>query len=262
MIVDSHCHLDRLDLSIYDGQLSNALDAAWRAGVGHILSVSVTLAELPNLLTIASTYPNISLSAGLHPHDTMTDTITSEQLIAAAQHSKVVALGETGLDYINAQPATMIKQQQQFVEHIHAARHVKKPLIIHTRQAGSDTIALMKTHRAYECSGVMHCFTDSWEIARQALDQDFYISLSGIITFKNAQELREVVRRVPIDRLLIETDAPYLAPHPHRGQPNQPAYVRYVAEYLSEYLRIDYARFAAQITANFFNLFRTAVAEA
>lgn len=239
-LTDSHCHLDRLDLSAHEGKLQNALDAAKKQGVTQILCVCVELDELPNILTIAESYPNIYASVGLHPTEAVANEPSVDDLVKLANHNKIVALGETGLDYFHCQ-GDVTWQQQRFRNHIRAAKRVNKPIIVHTRQAQSDTIRILQEEQADLIGGVMHCFTEDWSMAEQALALNFYISFSGIVTFNSAKTLQEVAKQVPLDRLLIETDAPYLAPVPYRGKPNEPAYVKLVAEKIAELrqMRID-----------------------
>ena len=254
MLVDSHCHLDRLDLSEHKNDLANAIQAAEAQGVGHFLCVSVVLEDLPKILAITERFPNIGASVGVHPTEEMTQEPSVEELANLAKHPKIVAMGETGLDYYRDQ-GNMPWQQQRFRNHIRAAKLTGKPLIIHTRQARADTIQFLKEEHAEEVGGVFHCFTEDITMAKQALDLGFYISFSGIITFKNAQEIREVMQQLPLDRILIETDSPYLAPMPYRGKTNQPAYVYYVAECIAELRKISYEEVAEQTTKNFFKLF-------
>ncbi len=259
MIVDSHCHLDRLDLTAHDGDLSKALLAARDNGVSHFLSVCVELSEFPELERIASGHPDISLSVGVHPNDTEMKVPETEELVKLALQDKVVAIGETGLDYYRLEgDEGRGDQQESFKRHIRAAVEVNKPLIIHTRHARNDTIDIMREENADKCRGVMHCFTEDWDMAEKALELGFYISISGIVTFKNAGDLRDIAKRVPMDRLLIETDSPYLAPMPHRGKTNEPAYVRYVADYMAELRGVTYEEIAKATTDNFFTLFSDA----
>ena len=253
MLIDSHCHLDRLDLSPYEGDLSKALDAARSVGVEAFLSISVDLSEYQKLVTIVETHPSVWMSVGVHPND-VNEVPTVETLGHLAEHPKVVAFGETGLDYYRTEERSA--QQQSFRNHITAAKQSQKPLIIHTREAQEDTIRLLKEEEASKCGGVFHCFTESWEIAKEALDLGFYISLSGIVTFKNALALQEVAKKMPIDRLLVETDSPYLAPTPHRGKANYPAYVRLVAEQIALLRGVDLSIVAEQSTQNFYTLFK------
>lgn len=256
MLIDSHCHLDQIDLTEFSGSLDNVLQEAKSAGVGHFLCVCIDMDNVQAVLDIASRYSNVDASVGVHPNE-QTQNPSIEQLTALAQHSKVVAIGETGLDYFRTTDDLAL-QQQRFINHITVAKHVHKPLIIHTRAAQEDTIRIMRETDASSVGGVMHCFSEDWVMAKKALDLGFYISFSGIITFKNAQALREVAVRVPLDSLLIETDTPYLAPVPHRGKQNQPAYVRYVAECLAELRGLSLEMLAEATSANYFRLFTSA----
>lgn len=253
-LVDSHCHLDRLDLSQHNNDLQQALNAAAQHGVVHFLCVCVDLATFPKVLTIAENYPHISASVGLHPTEVIAHEPTTEELVALGNHPKIVAFGETGLDYYHTDtdPAT---QQQRFRQHIRAAKQLNKPLIVHTRQARADTIRILKEEQAETVGGVLHCFTEDWAMAEQGLALNFYISFSGIVTFRNAQELKDIAQKVPLDRMLIETDSPFLAPMPYRGKPNEPAYVRFVAEHIAELRGISVTEVATQTTTNFFRLF-------
>lgn len=254
LLVDSHCHLDCLDLAEFDGQLTTVLTRAQEQGVSHFLSVNVDLANFPQVLQQAIPYPYIDVSLGMHPTERPEQRVTQAELIALGQHPKVVAIGETGLDYYRLEGDKML-QQERFIEHIRAAVALQKPLIIHTRDAASDTLSFLKQEGASAIGGVIHCFTESWEFAEQALALNFYISFSGIVTFKNAKALQAVAEKIPLDRLLIETDSPYLAPVPMRGKQNQPAYVRYVAEFIAKLRGVTLAEIADLTTANFFRLF-------
>lgn len=256
MIVDSHCHLDRLDFDKLDLDLASVLANARKRDVEHFLCVSVTLDQFPAMLAHITPYDDVSASCGVHPLD-QKDALNKDVLIELAKHEKVVAIGETGLDYYYSKDSQKV-QQESFVGHIEVANQLNKPLIVHTRDARADTINLLREHNAQQCGGVLHCFTESWEMAKQALDLGFYISLSGIVTFKNATELKEVAKKIPLDRLLIETDSPYLAPVPYRGKTNQPAYVQDVAYYLSELKGVSYAELAQATTNNFYTLFSQA----
>ena len=256
MLVDSHCHLHLLDLQVNGGDLSSVIAAASAEDVERLLSVSVELGDASILQSIADQYPMVNTSVGVHPNTPMLQETTVEHLCQLAQHPSCIALGETGLDYYRqSSNAAYLTQQERFRIHIRAAREAKKPLIIHTRAAAEDTLRLLKEEKADEIGGVMHCFAEDWNIAMQALALNFYISFSGIVTFKNAHILQEVAKKVPIDRILIETDSPYLAPVPHRGKPNQPAFVKYVAEYLSRLRDMSYPILAAQTTQNFYQCF-------
>jgi len=253
-LVDSHCHLDRLAFDHIDGGLAGALDQARVAGVGHLLCVAINLEAYPAMRALVEPFPQVSVSVGVHPtdgHGTLPDL---DLLIQLGQDSRVVAIGETGLDYYYGSEHRDY-QQALFRLHVQAARAVDKPLIVHTRDARADTIAILREEGADRVGGVMHCFTEDWETARQSLELGFYISFSGIVTFRNAEALREVARRVPADRILVETDSPYLAPVPKRGRSNQPAYVRYVAEFLAEVRGETFADLARNTTENYFRLF-------
>lgn len=251
MLVDSHCHLDM----IKDLPLEQVLNNAHAQGVSHFLCVSIDLDNFPIILEFAQTLDNIFVSAGVHPNSSSTIECDVHTLVTLADHPKVVAIGETGLDYFRSQ-GDLTWQQDRFRTHIRAARTVQKPLIIHCRDAAQETLHLLRQERAQEVGGIMHCFVEDWETAQQAMDLGFYISFSGIVTFKNAQNLQKIAQQVPSERLLVETDAPYLAPVPHRGKANQPAYVRHVAEFIAT-LREESLETIAQITTeNFFKLVR------
>src|SRR5581483_1064402 len=226
-------------------------------GVEHMLCVSVTLEAFPQIRDLAGAHSNIYASVGVHPNEKDGRDPTVEDLTGLAADPRIVAIGETGLDYYRT-AGTVDWQQERFRRHIRAAKATDKPLIIHTRDAAADTVRIMAEEGAGAAGGVMHCFTESWEVARAALDMNFYISFSGIVTFRNAEALRDVARQVPMDRLLVETDAPYLAPVPFRGKPNEPAYVRYVAECVAGLRGVPFEALAEQTTRNFFELFRAA----
>ncbi len=257
MLIDSHCHLDRLKLDKYDGDLSKAIAAARDRGVEKMLCVGISLDNREQVLSIAEQYPDIVASVGVHPLDVESGLASCEQLVAWGAHDKVVAIGETGLDYYYTQDHKQI-QHESFIVHLQAAAQARLPVIVHTRDAREDTIALIREHGCLESAGVLHCFTESLEMAKQALDLNYYISLSGIVTFKNAEELREVARQVPLDRLLVETDSPYLAPVPYRGKPNEPAFVREVAEFIAELRGVSYEELAQITGDNFHRLFNKA----
>lgn len=256
MYVDSHCHLDRLDLTPYGNRFEIFMEETRREGVARMLCVSINLRDYPAMRELVEGYPDISISVGVHPNEQGEPETGEAELAEFATDPRVVAVGETGLDYHYHSPGQSEWQRERFRAHIRAARAVGKPLIVHMREARADTLRLLKEENAADVGGVMHCFTEDWETARQALDLGFHISFSGIITFRNAELLREVARKVPEDRYLIETDSPYLAPIPHRGKPNYPAYVRYVAECLARVRQISEQRIAEQSTRNFLALFR------
>jgi TatD DNase family protein len=254
MLVDSHCHLDRLDLAAHDGSLDAALAAARARGVQHFLCIGVSADNAGAVKSLAERYADVDCSVGVHPLDLeQGEAPALDWLLGELNHPHVVAIGETGLDY-HYEPEAAELQQQSFRLHLEAAKITGKPVIVHTREARADTLALLR-EAALPQAGVLHCFTEDWEMAKAALDIGFYISLSGIVTFRNADALREVARKVPADRLLVETDAPYLAPIPHRGKPNLPQYVREVAEFLAMVRGERFEDLAAQTTANFKRLF-------
>ena len=253
LLVDSHCHLDRLSYGSKQTDMADVLAKAARQDVGYFLCVSVTQAQFPTMLEAIAPYPQVFASCGVHPLN-QEPGVDADLLLAQAADERVVAIGETGLDYFYS-PENKEVQQASFREHIRVARALNKPLIIHTRDAQQDTLQIMREEGAEQVGGVLHCFTEDWAMARAALDLGYYISLSGIVTFRNAEALREVARQVPADRLLVETDAPYLAPVPHRGRPNLPEYVRDVAEYLAVLRGVDVETLAEQTTANFVRLF-------
>jgi len=254
MLVDSHCHLDRVDLSPYDGDFSIFLKASHEAGVGHMLCVSIDMESYPEMLSLVERYDQISISIGVHPNEEDRREPELDELVRLASHPKNVAIGETGLDYFRSS-GELEWQRKRFRSHIAAAKACNKPLIIHSRAAREDSIQIMREEGARDVGGVMHCFTEDWDMAKRALDLGFYISFSGIITFKSAAELREVAKKVPLDRILIETDAPYLAPVPYRGKPNYPGYVSYVAECVAESRNMEREEFIQATWDNFFCLF-------
>ncbi|NMG34105.1 YchF/TatD family DNA exonuclease [Azoarcus sp. TTM-91] len=256
MFVDSHCHLDFPDLREREVEV---LAAMAENGVDRALCISVTLEDFPAVLSLAERHAHLWASVGVHPDNAGCEEPDVARLLALADHPKVIAIGETGLDYHWHKDAPEW-QRERFRTHIRAARACGKPLVIHTRSAAADTLRLMREENAGEAGGVMHCFTESKEVAEAALDQGFYISFSGIVTFRSATELKEVAAYVPLDRLLIETDSPYLAPVPHRGKTNQPAWVVHVAEEIARLRGEPLARIESATTENFFRLFRHAQA--
>ncbi len=255
MFIDSHCHIDFPDFT--EG-VASLLANMRAAQVSHALCVSVNLENFPRVLSLAEAHANLFASVGVHPdHDDGREPDTAE-LAALAAHPRVVAIGETGLDYYRLKREDVDWQRARFRTHIRAARAAGKPLIIHTRSAAEDTLAIMAEEGAERAGGVMHCFTESWDVAEAAMAMGFYISFSGIVSFKSARELKEVARRVPLERLLIETDSPYLAPVPHRGRRNEPAYVRHVAEEIARLKEVPLEDVAAASSRNFFTLFAAA----
>lgn len=258
-LVDSHCHLPLLEGG--DEGLDGILDRAHAAGVGHMLCVSVDLESYPAVAALAQRLPEVSASVGVHPN---TDTPVREpsiaELVKEAGNDYVVAIGETGLDYFRSE-GNLEWQRDRFRTHIRAAREVGKPLIIHCRDAAEDVLRVLREERAEDVGGVMHCFVDSWDTAAAAMDLGFYISLSGIVTFKSARDLQGIAQRVPLERLLVETDAPWLAPVPHRGRQNEPAYVRHTAEFVAALRGELPSVFAQATTGNFQRLFRLSLAK-
>ena len=250
--VDSHCHINFPDLVI---NIGDVLAQMRQNEVISALCVSVNLADFPQVLALAEQYPHIYASAGVHPDYEDVEEPDVARLVGLAMHPKVIAIGETGLDYYRLK-GDLEWQRARFRTHIRAARASSKPLIIHTREAAADTLRIMAEENAAEASGVMHCFTESWEVAEAALAMNFYISFSGIVTFKNAKQLKEVAQRVPLERMLIETDSPYLAPMPHRGKLNQPAYVKHVAEEIARLRGISVDEVGQRTTENFQRLFK------
>ena len=254
MLVDSHCHLDFPDLA---GRVDEALALMRENGVTHALCVSVTLQEFPQVRALAERYPNLYASVGVHPDYADVPLVTEKELVDLADHPRVVAIGETGLDHYRIKGGAEW-QRERFRTHIRAARSSGKPLIIHMRDAAEDTLRIMREERASEVGGVMHCYTGTWETAEAAMDLGFCISFSGIVTFKNAAALREVAKQVPLERMLIETDSPFLAPVPYRGKTNEPGLVKYVAEEIARLREVSLDEVAAATSANFFRLFKDA----
>ena len=250
--IDSHCHINFKDLAT---DIEGVLQRMQQNDVTSALCVSVNLEDFPEVLALAIAHPNVYASVGVHPDYEAVEEPTVERLVELANHPRIIAIGETGLDYYRL-TGDLEWQRARFRNHIRAAKQCRKPLIIHTRSASEDTLRIMEEEDACVVGGVMHCFTESWEVARAALDMGFYISFSGIVTFKSAKELKEVARQVPIDRMLIETDSPYLAPVPFRGKVNQPAYVRHVAEEIAQLRGISAAEVGDATSANFSRLFR------
>jgi len=249
-LVDSHCHLDFPE---FEGKLGEVREEMRANGVTHALCISVELPKFPKVLALAEAHDNFFASVGVHP-DHEAEAVDTTRLVELAAHPKVVAIGETGLDY-HRLSGDLEWQRERFRTHIRAARKSRKPLVIHTRDAAEDTLRIMREEGAGEVGGVMHCFTESQEVADGALALGFHISFSGIVTFKNATRLKEVARRVPLERMLVETDSPYLAPVPHRGKTNRPGLVRHVAEEVARLRGIAFEDLAEATTGNFFRLF-------
>ena len=250
-LVDSHCHINFPGLA---ENMSDVLAQMQQNEVVSALCVSVNLADFPQILALAEQYPHIYASVGVHPDHEGAEEPDVARLVDLAQHPKVIAIGETGLDYFRLN-GDLEWQRERFRKHIRAARESGKPLIIHTREAAADTVRIMAEENAAEARGVMHCFTETWEVAEAALAMGFYISFSGIVTFKNAKQIKEVAQRVPLERILIETDSPYLAPVPHRGKVNQPAYVKHVAAEIAALRGISLDEVGRSTTENFMRLF-------
>ena len=252
MLVDSHCHIDFPELA---GRLDSVFELMRENEVERALCVSVTLEDFPRVRKLAETHAHVYASVGVHPDYEKVGAATVEELIALADHPRIVAIGETGLDYYRLH-GDLEWQRERFRAHIRAARECGKPLIIHTREAAADTLSIMAEEGAGKVGGVMHCFTEGWEVADAAIGMGFYISFSGIVTFKNALAIKEVARRVPLEHMLIETDSPYLAPAPHRGKTNQPGYVRHVAEEIARLKDTTLDQVARITTDNFYKLFK------
>ena len=254
MLVDSHCHLDFPDLS---RRLPEVLERMRQNDVGCAVCIGVNLEDFPRVLALAEAHPNLYATVGVHPEYADVDEPDEARLIELSRHPKVIAIGETGLDY-HWQKERPEWQRDRFRHHIRAAIATGKPLVVHMRDAAGDTLKILEEEGAQAVGGVMHCFTETWEVASQALDLGFFISFSGILTFKNAVAIKEVARNTPLERILVETDSPYLAPVPHRGKSNEPAFVRHVAEELASLRDLSSDQVAAATTANFFNLFKHA----
>lgn len=257
MLVDSHCHLDRLDLSPFDGSLARVISAANERGVSRMLCVGIDMDNAQQVMKIADDYTGVYASVGVHPMDIEEPGFGDDeqaQLKAWAANPKVVAIGETGLDYYYSD-SFVAQQQDSFKRHLQLSSELAKPVIVHTRNAQQDTLECIRRYGDSRVAGVLHCFTETWEMAKQALEMNYFISFSGIITFKNAGELREVVKNVPLDRMLVETDSPYLAPVPYRGKKNVPQYVVEVAQCVAEIKDVSYQQVVEQTTANFDRLF-------
>ena len=254
MLVDSHCHINFEPLA---DDTEGVIKRAREMGVEHMLCVSVNMEDYPQVLALAKEYDFIYASVGVHPNHDEGHEPGVEELVEHAADPDVIAIGETGLDYFRSS-GDMSWQKERFARHIHAGIEADKPLIIHTREAAKDTMDMLEAEQASQCGGVMHCFAEDWATARRALDIGFYISFSGILTFKNAQDMRDVAKKVPLDRVLVETDSPYLAPVPVRGKTNEPGFTSYVADVLAEVTDVSKDEIARLTTGNFFTLFRAA----
>ena len=254
MFVDSHCHLDCINLDDFEGDFNILIQRCLAAGVEHMLCVSIDMHKYPHMLELAQGYSQVSVSAGVHPMAEQAEDVDADSLKEIARNEKVVAIGETGLDYYYNK-GDIKWQQERFRTHIQCAVELNKPVIVHTRDAGRDTLDILKQENAGKCGGVIHCFTETMDFAEKALALGFMISFSGIITFRNAEALREVARQVPDSHLLIETDAPYLAPAPFRGKQNYPAYVKHVAEKLADIRNTSIEHIAEVSKDNFYRVF-------
>jgi TatD DNase family protein len=254
MLIDSHCHLDRIDLAPYQGDFATFMEAVKDSQIEYLLAIAIDLEAYPNMLALVTGYPQIAVTVGVHPNEQDGKDPSVEELVALGRDEKVIGIGETGLDYYRCE-GELEWQQQRFRRHIKAAKLLKKPLIVHTREAKQDTLRILREENAPEVGGIIHCFTEDWEFAKAALDLGFYISFSGIVTFNSAKAIKEVAKKVPQDRFLIETDSPYLAPVPYRGKPNYPLYVRHVAEHIAELRGTTLNQIADLSTNNFRTLF-------
>ncbi|PJE79923.1 putative metal-dependent hydrolase YcfH [invertebrate metagenome] len=255
MFIDSHCHLTHLDLKKYDGQLDGVIHAARAAGVHNMLCVSVDISNAEAVTQLAREYEDVYAAVGIHPLDCQPGDQNLARLEELLGEPKVVALGEIGLDY-HYSPDNKSLQKSVFAEQLELAKEQEKPVIVHTREARKDTLELIRIHGCRQSAGVLHCFTESWEMAKAAMDMNYCISFSGIVTFKNAEDIRDVVRKMPLDRLLIETDSPYLAPVPFRGKPNEPAYVVEVGRFIAELKGVTVDQLSTQVEMNFNRLFK------
>ena len=253
-LIDSHCHLDRLDLNAVGGDMDYVIAQAKDLGVNQMLCVGINLEQWPEMMAIVDAHDNIFASVGVHPNEDEGEDPSVERLIELASHPKVVTIGETGLDYFRSE-GDLDWQRDRFRRHITAAKQTGKPLIIHSRDAQPDTLNIMAEEGAEQVGGIMHCFVDDWGSAQRAIELNFVISFSGIVTFNSAKELKEVAKRCPLDKMLVETDSPYLTPVPYRGKSNQPGYTRYVAEHIAELKGISLEEVAAATTDNFYRLF-------
>lgn len=255
MLIDSHCHLDRIDLSPYQNDFNRFMQEAENQQIEHMLCISIDLDSYPAMCDLVAHYHSISVTVGVHPNENKDKSPELDELIALGISDQVVGIGETGLDYFRCD-GDLNWQHERLTTHIAAAKILEKPLIIHSREARVDTLRILKEEDAGEVGGVIHCFTEDWEFAKLAMDLNFYISFSGIVTFKNAAAIQETAKKIPSDRYLIETDSPYLAPVPFRGKSNYPTYVRYVAEHIADLRNTSLNKIAEQSSANFRSLFK------
>ncbi len=251
MFIDSHCHIDFPELA---ANIDGVLEKMRENQVSHCLCISVNLEDFPRVLKLAETHANVFATVGVHPDYEDIEEPDVARLVQLANHPKIIGIGETGLDYYRL-TGDLEWQRERFRTHIRAAIKTRKPLIIHTRSAAEDTLRIMREENAAEIGGVMHCFTETLDVAEQAMAMNFYISISGIVTFKNAVQIKEVAQKIPLERLLIETDSPYLAPVPFRGKLNQPGYVKHVAEEIAKLRGESIQNIAQATTQNFIKLF-------
>lgn len=256
MLVDSHCHLDRIDLDPYQNDFSCFMQEAENSHIEHMLCIGIDLESYPAMCELVSGYQSISVTVGIHPNEQEGKDPGVEELIQLGSEDHVVGIGETGLDYFRSE-GNLTWQQERFRNHIKAAKVLKKPLVIHSRDAKEDTLRILAEEDAGVAGGVIHCFTEDWDMAKRALDLNFYISFSGIVTFNSAKEIKEVAKKIPSERFLIETDSPYLAPVPFRGKPNYPTYVKFVAEQIAELRNTGFFEIAEQSTRNYYSLFHS-----
>ena len=254
MLIDSHCHLDRIDLKHYNNDFNNFMLDVKAKEIEHLLCIAIDLEAYPQMLNLVDEYQNISVTVGVHPNVSEGKEPTVDELIDLGNNEKVIGIGETGLDYFRSE-GDLEWQRQRFRNHIQAAKILKKPLIIHTREAKEDTLRILKEENAEQVGGIIHCFTEDWAFAKTAMDLNFYISFSGIVTFNNTDSIKEVAKKMPTNRMLIETDSPYLAPVPFRGKPNNPIYVKYIAEQIACLKGVPVNKIAALSTNNFYELF-------
>ena len=254
MFVDSHCHLDRLDLKPYENDFAVLMQHVKERQIEHLLCISIDLEHYGSMRELVADYDEISVTVGVHPNENEGHEPTTDELIELGRDEKVIGIGETGLDYFRSE-GDLTWQKDRFRNHIHAAKALNKPLIIHTREAGQDALDILQAENASEVGGIIHCFTEDWDFAKRALDLNFYISFSGIVTFNNAKQIQDVAKKVPADKFLIETDSPYLAPVPHRGRPNYPQYVTHVAQTVADLRGISLSSVAELSTKNFYTLF-------
>lgn len=255
MLIDSHCHLDRIDLAPYENDFSCFMNEATNSQIEHLLCIAIDLEAYPAMLSLIDGFSQISATVGVHPNTQDCHDPSVDELVTLGQNKRVIGIGETGLDYFRSE-GDLEWQQQRFRNHIRAAKSLKKPLIIHTREAKEDTLRILAEENAGEIGGIIHCFTEDWVFAQKAMDLNFYISFSGIVTFNNAKEIKDTAKRMPTNRFLIETDSPYLAPVPFRGRTNYPTYVRYVAEHIAELRGTTVNKIADLSTENFYTLFK------